>query len=57
MITAGQTTASLPITSIDDSVLEDQEPIVVDVESVIGAGEIGRSWVVVTLVDDEIPSS
>ena len=56
-ITAGQTTASLPITSIDDSVFEGQETIVVDVVSVIGAWELNLSQVTVELIDDEVAGS
>ena len=56
-IPASQTSASVPITGIDDSEVEGEETIVVDIASVIGAWELSLSQVTIHLVDDEIAGS
>jgi hypothetical protein len=56
-IQAGQTSASLPITGIDDSVFESEETIIVDIASVIGAWELNLSQVSIDLIDDEVAGS
>ena len=53
VIPAGQTSGSITVTGIDDSDIESNETVVVDILSVTNGTENGSQQVVATIVDDD----
>ncbi len=55
VIPAGSTSASLTLTSIDDSLFENNETITADVQSVTNASTSGTTSLTATILDDDLP--
>ena len=55
IIPVGNTTGSQTITAVDDSIDEEDETIIVDIDAVTNATENGLQQVTVTITDDDMP--
>ena len=55
VIPTGSLTGTATITAVDDTLDDDDETVVVDIDSVIGAQESGQQQVTVTIADDDEP--
>ncbi|MBF0195458.1 MAG: hypothetical protein HQL71_12925 [Magnetococcales bacterium] len=55
-ISAGSTTGSTTITSVDDTSNDDSETIIVDISSVTNGSESGTQQVNATITDDDLPT-
>ena len=56
VIAAGQTSGSITVTAVDDTVDEVNETVVVDIDSVTGGNESGSQQATTTIVDDDGPT-
>lgn len=56
-IPAGQTTGSMTVTGVSDSVDEDDETVIVDISSVTNGAESGTQQVTATITDDDAAPS
>ncbi len=55
VIPTGQTTGSVEITTVQDTVDDDDETVIVDISGVTNGDEAGEQQVIVTIVDDDDP--
>lgn len=57
LVSAGQTSGSITVDTLDDATFEGDETIIIDVSSVSGGTENGTQQQTITIVEDELPAA